>query len=128
MNRDETKLEAGVRDAERLRCAALLNHDLDRIRNLLLPEYQHTHANGHKEDFDSYMKFLQGPVRYKSVERSDLKVRLYGPVAVMNGVLSVVVIPGEGAAPVSLSFRVLQVWCEVDAKWRLGAYQATISA
>jgi ketosteroid isomerase-like protein len=63
-------------------------------------------------------------MEYLSIERHDLQVRLYGPVAVMNGIAVSSGRMGEGA-PMTLKIKALQVWVESAAGWQMVAFQGT---
>ena len=110
--------------AEEARCKALLDNDIETLRDLLSPDLTHTHTNGKTEDYNLYLSLLNGPMKYIGIKRRDLSVRFYGPVAIMEGLADMTGKVGDGD-PISLVCRMLQVWVETDGKWRMTAFQGT---
>ena len=121
MNTDRT---AAVMAAETLRCKALVERDFDALKTVISRDLSHTHTAGNTEDYDLYFSLLQGPMQYLSIERRDVAVRLYGPIAVMTGVAVTTGRMGEGE-PMTLEVKALQVWHETPDGWQMIAFQGT---
>jgi ketosteroid isomerase-like protein len=119
-----TDRKAAVLAAEETRCKALVAKDLDALRTVISRDLTHTHTAGNTEDYDLYFSLLQGPMNYLSIERSDVDVRLYGPVAVMNGIATITGQMGDGD-PMTLNVKTLQVWHEAPTGWQMVAFQGT---
>jgi hypothetical protein len=112
-------------ETEQRRCAALIEKDVDALRNLVTSDYVHTHGNGHTDDYDSYFAMVSGPICYTKMNRTGLSVRVYGDAAVMVGDAAIGVKPNADAETISVNFRIQQVWVASDGAWRSCAYQAT---
>jgi hypothetical protein len=63
-------------------------------------------------------------MQYLSVERRDIEIRFYGPVAVMSGIALTSGRMG-GGEPITLKVKALQVWIETTEGWQMVAFQGT---
>jgi ketosteroid isomerase-like protein len=102
----------------------LVARDFDALRKVISRDLSHTHTGGNTEDYALYFSLLQGPMRYLAMERRDVDVRFYGPIAVMNGIAVITGQLGEGEA-MTLEVKALQVWHETPEGWQMVAFQAT---
>lgn len=116
--------KAAVMTAEKTRCDALVAQDFDTLRTVISRDLSHTHTGGNTEDYDLYFSLLQGPMRYLKIERSDVDIRLYGPIAVMTGIAVTTGQLGDGD-PMTLNVKALQVWRETPDGWQMVAFQGT---
>ena len=73
---------------------------------------------GRLEDKPTYLAGLKG--RPRKTERRDLKVRVYGDVAVMTGLMINTPASGE---PVEA--MVTQTWVKNGSRWQVVAFQAS---
>src|SRR5438045_2551893 len=120
---DSERIDA-VMAAEGIRCKALVDADLEKLRTVISRDLTHTHTNGNTEDYDLYFSLLQGPMKYLDIARRDVSVRLYGEIAVMSGMMDVTGQLGD-TGPITLSVKTLQVWHETPAGWQMVAFQGT---
>jgi ketosteroid isomerase-like protein len=112
---DETVAE--VRHAEQERCRAIGAQDWTALERLLADDLSHTHMEGR---VDNKAELLEGLRRRpRMVRRGDLRVRLYGDVAVMNG-RQFLDFGGD-----VIENEALQVWRREQDGWRLVAFQAS---
>ncbi len=105
---------------EQARCDAISRGDWDALAGLLLDDYSHTHSTGVVQDKATYLEFVQGHPRVTS--RPDVRVRVYGDTAVMNGRL-VNTFADSSRPPVQN--EVIQVWVRMPDGWKMAAYQST---
>jgi hypothetical protein len=116
MSNDESVSE--VLAAEHERCRALCDQDWEPLEDLLADELTHTHANGMTEDKATYMQAIRG--RPRKVKRGDIKVRVYGDVAVLTGPLF------NEFGDRTIDMYALQVWRRTQGKWQQVAFQAAM--
>jgi len=115
-------------DAEELvrlehdRCDAISRGDVDAVAALLDDDLTHTHIRGNTEDKAAYLAGLRARPR-TTTRRDDLRVRVFGDVAVMTGTLanSFPAIEPGGAA-MDLDVQSLQVWVRGDDGWKQVAF------
>jgi hypothetical protein len=110
---------------ERRRCEALDAGDLATLRELTSREYLHVHGDGASETFEEYFADLER-VTYRRTERGDLRVRFFGPVAVVTGPHVTTIRRGDGPF-----LRIVGVWAQVwhddDGSWKNVLQQNTLT-
>jgi len=115
---------AEVLAAEEARIAAIHAADWDRVSDFLGSDLTYTHMNGKLETKAENLAAMQTATR--SYKRSDLKVRTFGDIAVMNGGFEATMAPlPDGTPERKLIGRAIQVWAKRDGAWRMIAFQAT---
>ena len=112
-------------DLEQQRCSAMMNGDIQSLRQLLHPNLIHVHAKGQVDGFDSYFSTGGFNVHYKRVERSELDVRVMGDSALMTGRQMLVGVRKNGTGTVTIDSRVMQVWVKEGQRWQQLAFQTT---
>jgi ketosteroid isomerase-like protein len=115
-----TTAEADVRAAELERCRAISERDWDALDRLLAEDLTHTHMHGRVDDKRALVENLR--LRPRTVRRGELKIRLYGDIAIMNGRQYLDLGDGE------TEIEAIQVWQRADDNWRLLAFQASPAA
>jgi ketosteroid isomerase-like protein len=111
---------------ERDRCAAMMAGDRERLKQLLHPDLIHVHAKGQVDTFESYFASGGFKVDYSNVERfGDLRVRLFGDVALMTGRQLLTAIRKTTGEHVRIDSQVIQVWLREGNRWRQVAFQTT---
>src|SRR5579871_471661 len=117
-------LTAQLIDLEHARCAAITNADIATLELLNSDDLTYTHTGGQTEDRES---FLSNIAKYpREITRSDdLRVRLYGDVAVMTGTLHATFPAPDGAEPIQLDSHALQVWVRDGESWKQSAFAAS---
>jgi ketosteroid isomerase-like protein len=115
---------AEVLAAEEERIAAIHLADWDRVSEFLGSDLTYTHMNGKLETKAQNLAAMQSATR--SYKRSDLQVRTFGDVAVMNGGFEATMAPlPDGTPERKLVGRAIQVWAKRDGAWQMIAFQAT---
>jgi hypothetical protein len=111
---------AAVLEAEQERCRAISEQDWDALDLLLAADLTHTHMNGRVDDKPALLQNLHQ--RPRTVRRGELKIRLYGAIAIMNGRQYLDLGDGE------TENEAIQVWQHAGDRWRLLAFQASPTA
>jgi Domain of unknown function (DUF4440) len=106
-----------VRRAERERCRAISEQDWPALERVLANDLTHTHMQGRVDDREALLENLRR--RPRTVRRSELMVRVYGTVAVMNGRQYLDMGDGE------IENEAIQVWYRSEHGWRQVAFQAS---
>jgi ketosteroid isomerase-like protein len=120
---DET--EAELLRLEHARCEAISRGDVEAVERMIAPELSHTHATGAMQGKREYLADLRERTR-TTTRAEDLRVRLYGDVAVMTGTLHNTFAPETpGAEPRVVSLQALQVWVRGAEGWRQVAYASS---
>jgi hypothetical protein len=115
---------ADVLKRDDVRVAAQLKADLAGLEDTLGDGATYTHSSSvvdTKKDFIEGIK--TGRLKYKSYDRKEAAVALYGDTAVVTGKAFVVVVR-EGA-DVALRLQFTNVWVKRAGKWRMVAWHST---
>ena len=109
---------------EARRYDAMVAADLVTLDTLLSDELTWTHASAHQDGKASFMAMLRaGNTRYFEIRRSEERVRIYGDVAVLNGIADIrASINGEER---QLRNRYVNVWAKTGEAWQMVAWQST---
>ncbi len=105
--------------------------DVVTLGRLLASDYLHTDFEGKVQNRDEWLAYAQSPRPVKRVEFEDVKIRLYGDVAVITGKNAITVsgknvITGEKIEGESKgTIRFTQVWVKEDGTWKRALFQAT---
>jgi ketosteroid isomerase-like protein len=119
-------VEATIQDLDAQRMQAMVRGDLDTLRRLLGDDLTYTHASGIFDTKASLLdKIASGRLKYKSIERLDGSVRVYGGVAIATGHAAVQAQSAElGTLVLKLLFT--DVWVrQTDGRWQMAAWQST---
>jgi ketosteroid isomerase-like protein len=110
-----------VRDAANGWTQAAVRQDSAALHKYLAEDLQYAHAGGKTQNRDEYIgAVMTGPSHYESFTFSDVKVKVYGKVAVLTGFVDVKM-PGQEAFRV----RTLQVYTDNNGQWQMAAHQST---
>jgi hypothetical protein len=112
---------AELLELEKRRCAAISAGDIDTLKSLLSDDYVHVHMNAAVDDRAGH---LQGVAkRPRTTSRGEIKLRIYGDLAVLTGEQTNQMSMGQEA-------RAVRAYChEVavrrDGAWRFVSIQLT---
>jgi ketosteroid isomerase-like protein len=116
--------EAEVRAAQAARFAATLKGDLKALEALIADDLVYTHSSAKVETKKEFLDLLaSGYYQYKAIVPSELRVRLYGDTALVNGVAEIDVV--NDGAPRQLKLRFLEAWVKRSGRWQLTTWQST---
>ncbi len=110
-----------VREAAEGWTQAAVRQDAAGLQRFMADDLQYAHAGGQTQTKEQYIAAVtKGPARYESFTFSDLKIKLYGQVAVLTGFVDV-----KMTGQPSFRVRTLQVYTETGGKWQMAAHQST---
>ncbi|MEU3226994.1 nuclear transport factor 2 family protein [Streptomyces sp. NPDC006976] len=116
---------AAILDVEERRRRALLEVDLDTLRDLYDDSLIHTHAPGLTHTKAQLLEHIATRAPYKGATRGELTIRVIGGVAIMTGRLINRLGSPDGSER-TVAGQVIQVLrrCE-DGAWRFVSFQMT---
>lgn len=110
-----------VEEAARGWTQGAVKQDAAALSKFLADDLQYAHAGGQTQTKEQYIAaVMKGPPRYESFTFSDVKVRMYGNVAVLTGFVDV-----KMAGRDSFRVRTLQVYTQTADQWQMAAHQST---
>lgn len=113
-----------VQHADDARYSAMLRSDIGELDGLLSDGLCYTHSSAHRQTKCEYLASLaSGRIKYLQAQRDDVRLRVYGDVAVMNGNVQLKAVI-DGVLRV-LENRFLSVWKRDDGGWRMLAWAST---
>lgn len=116
--------EAEVRAAESRRFAAMVRSDVGELERLLAEDVTYVHSSGQAQSREELLADLaSGALRYRSIEPTISRVRVYGDVSVVNGRASVRV--ETDGRPMEAMLVYTDVYVRRDGRWLLAAWQST---
>ena len=116
--------EEQVRQAERERLAALTSGELAVLERYLSDDLLYTHSSARVETKEEFLAALRsGELKYEAMNHEDLKVRVYGDMALLTG-RSAVRVRSRGQEN-NLQIRFLAVYVRKAGRWQMAAWQST---
>jgi Domain of unknown function (DUF4440) len=109
---------------EQRRHAALLDWDVDALGALFADDLTHVHTSGVMHTKQELLDYLAVRVRFVSIERHGVEVRVYENVAVMTGAMISQMRNPQTGELVTLHAFVTQVLHRLDGHWRFCAFHA----
>jgi ketosteroid isomerase-like protein len=121
---DAAKAADTVKELDAKRFAATTKNDFDTLSSLLADDLVYTHSSAAVDGKTTYVDGLRsGKTKYESIEPSDVKVRVYGTTAIVNGQAKMsVTTDGKNS---KFSLRYTDVWVLRDSKWQMVTWQST---
>lgn len=110
---------------EAMRCRALVEADVEALDRLVADDVVHVHANGKADDKAAYLGMVRGQIRFLTVTRGRLDIRVYDALAVATGALRQSIEIGATGQRVDMHVMTTQVWRNSDGNWRQVSFQAT---
>lgn len=117
---------AAVRDAERKRVHAVVNRDIDLLRNLISGEYYHVESNGRVRTKTEYLQALgRDEFKVSAYDIDDVEIKLLGAgrAAVVTGRFQAQ-IRGLNMSR-QLRGRYVRIWSLQPEGWRNTLHQST---
>jgi hypothetical protein len=102
----------------------MIDQDDGVLAEMLSDDLYYCHSSGSLDNRASFLDNVRnGPIQYRTIERSEEHVRLVGPTAFLTGRVAIVVDVAEHR--VDLDLRYLAVWTEGETGWAFEAWQST---
>jgi len=102
---------------------ALLNKDSAGLSNLLADDVSYGHSSGMIQSKAELVRdVVSGVQDYRSIDPSDMNVRIFGNTAIVNMKAKVKLL--SSGNPMDLNLAVVLVWIKKDKDWKLEARQA----
>jgi Domain of unknown function (DUF4440) len=121
----DAAVEAELMQLEQRRGVALVNRDAAQLDALFSDDLVHIHSTGLRMSKPELMHYVMQTLQFLSVQRSDLKLRVYGNCAVMTGRMFNTMRRFDKTETVSADAWVTQVWVSTSKGWQQVSFQAT---
>ncbi|MGN8083264.1 nuclear transport factor 2 family protein [Variovorax sp. 22077] len=110
--------------ADEARYQALYARDTGALSQMLDDTYLHTHANGRTDDKTAFLASIAAEkYRFVDAQRKDQRVRRFGDVALLNGVVHTTVDVAGSRKTLHNAF--FTAWRNDGHRWRMLHWQAT---
>lgn len=115
--------EKAVADTERQRFGAQVSKDYAVLDKVLANDMTYTHSNGNTDGKQSYIQSIRdGKSKYDAIDVQELKVRVYGKTAVINGVC--LIKANNNGETINTHLRYTDVYVQNGKQWQLVAWQS----
>ena len=118
-----TQAEQDVLAAQRARLDATIAVDVPALERLMADDLTYVHSSAKLESKAENIAALVASGSYKSVETSEVVVRVEGDAAVITGLADITLKRPDG--DMLLPVRFTNVWARRDGAWREIAWQST---
>lgn len=116
--------EKAVVAAEKARFDAQVSKNADVLNQLLAEDMVYVHSNGNVDNKQSYIQSIKdGNSTYNSIDVQEQKVRLYGKMAIVNGVCYIKRPPVDGKNN-DLKLRYTDAYVKKDGRWQMVTWQS----
>lgn len=116
--------ERSVLDTETLRFELMTKGDTLALSRLLADDLVYIHSNGLTESKPQHLQAMAaGRLKYSTMQREEAKVRLYGKMALNNGIVHAVGVLNN--TPFDIRLRYTAVYQKQHGQWRLLNWQST---
>jgi uncharacterized protein (TIGR02246 family) len=121
---DAAKAADAVKELDAKRFQAQTKNDFEALGTLLGDDLVYTHSSATVDGKTSFIDTMRsGKTKYESIEPADVKVRVYGNTAIINGTAKVSVTTNGQTN--SFTLRYTDVWVMRDNKWQMVSWQST---
>ena len=119
-----SKDQQAVRKAEADRFAAMLKADVTALDKLLGADLTYTHGDGRVIGKAAFISdFKTGAFKYVMIQPNEIKVRVFGDVAVVTGGAAMQVV--NNGVPATIRIRYTDVHVKRNGAWQMVAWEAT---
>jgi uncharacterized protein (TIGR02246 family) len=121
---DAAKAADTVKGLDAKRFEAQTKNDVETLTSLLADDLVYVHSSANVDGKSGFLDALRtGKTKYESIEPMDVKVRVYGNTAIVNGTAKLAVTT-DGKTN-TFSLRYTDVWVMRDNKWQMVSWQST---
>jgi ketosteroid isomerase-like protein len=119
----QSKKQLALQAIELQRFEAMTTKDTALLRQMLSEDLTYLHSNGMLENKEEHIANIgAGKLVYRTMEPSEMRVRIHGKSAIVNGILHVTGNLGEKAF--DLRLRYTDVYFKRKGTWQLAAWQS----
>lgn len=112
-------------EADKLRRAAMISADIEKISTLVADELVYTHSSGKVDDKKSLLDAIRsGSLDYEKIEPRNTVVRAKGGTVVVTGLVSIAVKAPDGLKAFDARFTAVHMRNK-EGNWQLMAWQTT---
>jgi hypothetical protein len=120
-----TTTDAAIRALELKRTTAMTQADVATLQTLLGDDLTYAHSSGVTDTKASMLAILKsGDLKYRFIEERDVRVRLYGDVAVLTGEATMIA-KRVNAAETTHHLYFTGVWARTAGAWHFVAWHST---
>ena len=114
--------EQEVLNAQSSRISAMIEADIEKLKDLLAEDLTYAHTTGWTETKSGYLETVKSKrIDYLSFVPRDVEVRIYEKTAVLTGLVDV------NLGRTDFTIRFLEVQRQVNGLWQLTAWQSVIN-
>jgi ketosteroid isomerase-like protein len=119
----QSKKQLEIQAVEQQRFKAMTTKDTALLRKILSENLTYLHSNGLFENKEEHIANIgTGKLVYRTMEPSEVQVRIHGKSAIVNGIVHVTGNLGEKAF--DLRLRYTDVYFKRKGNWQLAAWQS----
>jgi ketosteroid isomerase-like protein len=112
-------------EADKLRRAAMIAADIEKISSLVSDDLVYTHSSGKVDDKKSFLDAIHsGALDYEKIEPRNTVVRAKGGTVVVTGLVSITVKAPDGLKSFDARFTAVHMRNK-EGNWQLMAWQTT---
>jgi ketosteroid isomerase-like protein len=112
-------------EADKVRRAAMISADIDKVSSLVSDDLVYTHSSGKVDDKKSLLDAIRsGALDYEKIEPRDTVVRAKGGTVVVTGFVSIAVKTPDGLKSFDARFTAVHMRSK-EGNWQLMAWQTT---
>ena len=112
-------------EADKLRRAAMISADIEKISTLVADDLVYTHSSGKVDDKKSLLDAIRsGSLDYEKIEPRNTVVRAKGGTVVVTGLVSITVKASDGLKSFDARFTAVHMRNK-EGNWQLMAWQTT---
>jgi len=120
----DNTVEKEIRQLEMRRFELTVQKNIKELREILADDLTYTHSNGLLDGKEQLLESLNsGKTLYQSIQSEEIKVRVLGETAIINGVAAMRV--WSNGQTNDLHLRYTDVYAKRNGKWQLIAWQST---
>lgn len=123
LTRAQSADEQAVAAVEKQRFAAQVSRDTDALSQILADDLMYTHSNGNTDTKQVYIQAIrEGKFRYEQIDVMEQKIRLYGDMALVNGICQIKAI--NNGEPTNMKLKYTDAYARRNGKWQLITWQS----
>lgn len=112
-------------EADKLRRAAMISADIEKVSSLVSDDLVYTHSSGKVDDKKSFLDAIRsGSLDYEKIEPRNTVVRAKGGTVVVTGLVSISVKAPDGLKSFDARFTAVHMRNK-EGNWQLMAWQTT---